>query len=784
MTIESPLEVRLRDLAAKVGSRLAALFARTDGVLVTTAKDNLVDAINEVALTAGAGGGGGVTLPISLADTTDTVARSAVTTAERTKLAGIEAGATLNSADATLLARSNHTGTQSLDTTIDSGTRVAFTPAERTKLTGVATGATANDTDANLKSRANHTGTQSMDTVVDSATRLAFLPAERTKLTGVATNATANDTDANLKARANHTGTQAPSTISFASTARFLGRTTAGAGAGEELTAAQAKALLAIAAGDISGLGYFATGTLASNLTGTLAAAQLPAHTGEVTSSAGSAALTIVNGAVTLAKQANMATASVVYRKTAGAGAPEVQSLATLKADLGLTGTNSGDETKTSIDTKIGVDGATTTQFYSKAGTWLAPAGGGGGTTTNALTFATTGGAAAGSAFNGSAAVTVDFSTVGAAKTGAITGSGLTMTSARALARTTAGAGAVEELTSAQFKAFLSITAADVSGLSSFATGTDAANLTGTVAAARIADGSLALAKLANIANATIVGNNSGAAGAPLALTAAQAKAVLAISAADVSGLAATATSTAASNLTGTLNAAQLPAFSGGDVTSAAGSANLSIGANRVSNAMLSQVGTATIKGRVTASTGNVEDLTGAQATSLLDVFTSGAKGLAPASGGGTTNFLRADGSWTAPPSGGSITNYSNALAADVQMATTNTWYQGASITLPAGTFLVVGFVTIQRNAAVAAQYEARMNSNAATYASTQCYQPANSGHTVSMTVAAIVTLASGDNVVIAALSSVGATTCLLKAAAPQAGVGNNATQMVAIRLA
>ena len=39
--------------------------------------------------------------------------------------------------------------------------------------------------------------------------------------------------------------------------------------------------------------------------------------------------------------------------------------------------------------------------------------------------------------------------------------------------------------------------------------------------------------------------------------------------------------------------------------------------------------------------------------TALFDVFTSGAKGLAPASGGGTTNFLRADGTWAAPSGGG-----------------------------------------------------------------------------------------------------------------------------------
>jgi hypothetical protein len=38
--------------------------------------------------------------------------------------------------------------------------------------------------------------------------------------------------------------------------------------------------------------------------------------------------------------------------------------------------------------------------------------------------------------------------------------------------------------------------------------------------------------------------------------------------------------------------------------------------------------------------------------TALLNAFTSGLKGLAPASGGGTSNFLRADGSWATPPAG------------------------------------------------------------------------------------------------------------------------------------
>lgn len=66
---------------------------------------------------------------------------------------------------------------------------------------------------------------------------------------------------------------------------------------------------------------------------------------GDITVSGSGSTWTIDDGAVTLAKQADMATASLVYRKTAGSGAPEVNTLTTLKTDLGLTGTNSGDQT-------------------------------------------------------------------------------------------------------------------------------------------------------------------------------------------------------------------------------------------------------------------------------------------------------------------------------------------------------------------------------------------------------------------------------------------------------
>jgi hypothetical protein len=78
---------------------------------------------------------------------------------------------------------------------------------------------------------------------------------------------------------------------------------------------------------------------------------------GDITVSASGATWTVDAGAITLAKMADMATSSLIYRKTAGTGVPEVQTLATLKTDLGLTGTNSGDQT-----TIVGITG-TKAQF-------------------------------------------------------------------------------------------------------------------------------------------------------------------------------------------------------------------------------------------------------------------------------------------------------------------------------------------------------------------------------------------------------------------------------------
>lgn len=55
-------------------------------------------------------------------------------------------------------------------------------------------------------------------------------------------------------------------------------------------------------------------------------------------------ALSVANGSITLIKMADVPTGTVFYRKSAGDGPPEVQTLAQLKADLGLSGDNTGDQ--------------------------------------------------------------------------------------------------------------------------------------------------------------------------------------------------------------------------------------------------------------------------------------------------------------------------------------------------------------------------------------------------------------------------------------------------------
>ena len=126
-----------------------------------------------------------------------------------------------------------------------------------------------------------------------------------------------------------------------------------------------------------------------------------------------------------------------------------------------------------------------------------------------------------------------------------------------------------------------------------------------------------------------------------------------------------------------------------GDVTSVADGAT-TIATNAVTNAKAADMATATIKGRVTAATGDPEDLTGTQATTLLDVFTTANKGLVPAPvTTNTTDFLRRDGAWsplTANRTFGQLAaNYTLTSATTVQKLFN--WSTNGALTLATGRY-------------------------------------------------------------------------------------------------
>ncbi len=94
------------------------------------------------------------------------VLTSATQADARTAIAAEQSGAA-SSAQAYAIQRANHTGPQSADTITDGATNKAYTATEKTKLAGIAAGATANSTDAQLRDRSTHTGTITASVVSD-----------------------------------------------------------------------------------------------------------------------------------------------------------------------------------------------------------------------------------------------------------------------------------------------------------------------------------------------------------------------------------------------------------------------------------------------------------------------------------------------------------------------------------------------------------------------------------------------------------------------------------------
>lgn len=129
-----------------------------------------------------------------------------------------------------------------------------------------------------------------------------------------------------------------------------------------------------------------------------------------------------------------------------------------------------------------------------------------------------------------------------------------------------------------------------------------------------------------------------------------------------------------------------------------------------------------------------------------------------------------------------SLTNTSSFLATDVAMPSANTWYDGPTVSLDAGTWLVMASATLGRTTTTAGNYNIRISTGTTHYASVQQYHASVANNWAALSCNAIVTLASTTTIKLQASGTI--TSDVLKAATANNPSGNNATGLVAVRIA
>jgi len=134
---------------------------------------------------------------------------------------------------------------------------------------------------------------------------------------------------------------------------------------------------------------------------------------------------------------------------------------------------------------------------------------------------------------------------------------------------------------------------------------------------------------------------------------------------------------------------------------------------------------------------------------------------------------------------GGLLDWYADALSGShVTLTTGGTWYDGPSVSLPAGTYFITGKAVFGRAATTADEYYARLMSGTTTYySSAMATNASENPHFVEITLMAIVVLASTTTVKLQGLAETGGSNSTMRYQMNAFQSGSNCTQIVALRI-
>lgn len=138
---------------------------------------------------------------------------------------------------------------------------------------------------------------------------------------------------------------------------------------------------------------------------------------------------------------------------------------------------------------------------------------------------------------------------------------------------------------------------------------------------------------------------------------------------------------------------------------------------------------------------------------------------------------------YTDPGGAAVLSNAEVVLTADVQLLVSNTFYDGPSITLDAGTWLIEGKAQYLKTTTTASQVTARLHDGTDTLDDAQEYHASVANSALSFRLVRIKTFAAPVTVKLQMATTVGVATALMKATAPNNGSANNATRISAVRI-